>query len=72
VIPQRPANKVRDGCRTRIPWSGTAPHAGFSSAQAGEPWLPIPDAHRPLAVDRQVSDDRSGLNFHIFCRGYLP
>ncbi len=64
-----PENKGRDGCRTPIPWCEDAPHAGFSSVKAREPWLPIPDAHRALAVDQQHSDDRSVLNFY---RHYLP
>ena len=65
-----PENKGRDGCRTPMPWQADAPHAGFSpAASAGEPWLPIPDAHRTLAVDKQDGDDASVLNFY---RRYLP
>jgi alpha-glucosidase len=64
-----PENKGRDGCRTPMPWQGAARHAGFSAAKAAEPWLPIPDAHRALAVDRQDGDDHSVLNFY---RRYLP
>jgi alpha-glucosidase len=54
-----PKFKGRDGCRTPMPWDGGAPHAGFSSAA---PWLPIPDAHRALAVSRQEDDPSSVLN----------
>jgi len=46
-----PEFKGRDGSRTPIPWRAEAPNAGFSTA--AEPWLPVPDDHRPLAVDRQ-------------------
>jgi alpha-glucosidase len=41
----------RDGVRTPMPWQAEPPGAGFTAAAA--PWMPIPDAHRPLAVDRQ-------------------
>lgn len=49
----------RDGCRTPMPWSESAPHAGFTQ---GEPWLPIPVEHLALAVDRQTRDSRSLLS----------
>jgi alpha-glucosidase len=45
-----PGYKGRDGCRTPMPWEGDAAAGGFST---GKPWLPVPDAHRGLAVDRQ-------------------
>lgn len=48
-----PEFKGRDGCRTPIPWRADAPEAGFTTAT---PWLPIPDTHRALAVDRQDDD----------------
>jgi alpha-glucosidase len=48
-----PAFKGRDGCRTPMPWDVDAPHAGFST---GRPWLPVPDAHRPLAVSEQEGE----------------
>ena len=53
-----PNFKGRDGCRTPMPWT---PHdgAGFSDAK---PWLPIPDAHRALAVSLQEPDEGSVLN----------
>src|SRR5690606_15173367 len=41
-----PNFKGRDGCRTPMPWDDSD-SAGFS---AGKPWLPIPAAHRRLAV----------------------
>jgi alpha-glucosidase len=45
-----PAFKGRDGCRTPMVWEADRPNAGFTSAK---PWLPVPKAHLPLAVDRQ-------------------
>ncbi|MGM0826188.1 MAG: alpha-glucosidase family protein [Pseudomonadota bacterium] len=54
-----PAYKGRDGCRTPHPWEADARQAGFSSAV---PWLPIPTAHRALAVDQQEHDAHSLLN----------
>lgn len=54
-----PDYKGRDGCRTPMPWLADAPHAGFSTR---EPWLPIPESHRALAVDRQEADGQSPLN----------
>ncbi len=43
----------RDGCRTPMPWQHEAPSGGFSR---GRPWLPLPEAHLALAVDRQLAD----------------
>jgi alpha-glucosidase len=54
-----PQFKGRDGCRTPMPWSDAAAHAGFSH---GTPWLPVPDEHRELAVSRQDGDPHSVLN----------
>ncbi|MDR5865493.1 alpha-amylase family glycosyl hydrolase [Halomonas koreensis] len=54
-----PAYKGRDGCRTPLPWQAEAPQGGFSTA---EPWLPVPDHHLALAVDRQDADPDSLLN----------
>jgi alpha-glucosidase len=55
-----PADVGRDGCRTPMPWVADAPHGGFSD---GEPWLPFEAAHASLAVDRQIDDPASMLNF---------
>ncbi|MDO4636716.1 MAG: alpha-glucosidase family protein [Lautropia sp.] len=57
-----PEFKGRDGCRTPFPWKKRGPHAGFSSAP--QTWLPIPAEHRALAVDQQVRDPKSMLNFY--------
>jgi alpha-glucosidase len=51
----------RDGARTPIPWTAANASAGFSTSP--DTWLPVDDAHRPLAVDRQESDPGSMLNF---------
>jgi alpha-glucosidase len=42
-----------------MPWEAEAVQCGFSSV---EPWLPIPDAHVPLSVDRQHVVPGSTLN----------
>ncbi len=54
-----PGFKGRDGCRTPIPWDGNDPNGGFSQ---GRTWLPVPEEHLPLAVDRQDADAASTLN----------
>jgi alpha-glucosidase len=54
-----PVVKGRDGCRTPMPWSQDPPHAGFT---AGEPWLPIPQAHIGHAVDAEEQDRGSTLH----------
>ncbi|KGI76869.1 alpha-glucosidase family protein [Oleiagrimonas soli] len=53
-----PNFKGRDGCRTPMPW-GEGEHAGFSDAT---PWLPVPEAHRALAVSGQERDADSMLH----------
>ena len=58
AIANWPLTLGRDGARTPMPWNSTAPHAGFSTAA---PWLPLPQDHRALAVDRQNDDDASQL-----------
>ena len=45
-----PAFKGRDGCRTPMPWTSSAPQAGFSG---GKPWLPVPAEHRALNAAAQ-------------------
>ncbi|HEY4171928.1 MAG TPA: alpha-glucosidase [Rhodopila sp.] len=59
-----PEFRGRDGSRTPMPWSARAAHGGFTSAAA--PWLPVPEAHRSLAVDVQEADGSSLL--HAFRR----
>jgi alpha-glucosidase len=55
-----PDFKGRDGCRTPMPWTHKGQHAGFS--RAAKTWLPVPEAHRALAVDAQEADDHSMLH----------
>lgn len=62
-----PNFKGRDGCRTPMPWIDDGNGTGFTSAE--KPWLPIPAAHRALAVSRQDADAASPLNaFRRFLR----
>ena len=42
-----------------MPWNGDGATAGFS---AGEPWLPVPAAHRERSVEAQQHDAESVLN----------
>lgn len=56
-----PEFKGRDGCRTPMVWSAQSRYAGFSTAK---PWLPMPEAHLPLAVSAQEENDRSMLAFY--------
>ena len=58
AIANWPKTLGRDGARTPMPWSATAPHAGFSTV---EPWLPIDPRHLPLAVEAQEGDPASQL-----------
>ena len=58
AIANWPETLGRDGARTPMPWSASAPHAGFSTAG---PWLPVDPRHPPLAVDRQQADPDSLL-----------
>ncbi|MBP8163636.1 MAG: alpha-glucosidase [Propionivibrio sp.] len=60
-----PEFKGRDGCRTPMPWVSTDPKLGFSGgATAAKPWLPVSEAHRPLAVDVQEKQSDSLLSFY--------
>ncbi|HWL83333.1 MAG TPA: alpha-glucosidase [Roseomonas sp.] len=54
-----PEFRGRDGSRTPMPWKGGAPQAGFTT---GKPWLPVPAAHHPLAVDQQEAEPESLLH----------
>ena len=56
-----PASQGRDGARTPMPWRATEINAGFSKT---DPWLPVSDAHRTLAVDAQDADENSTLSFY--------
>lgn len=56
-----PEFKGRDGCRTPMVWDDKLDNAGFSSEDT---WLPIPDAHKRLAVNRQSGDENSVLEHY--------
>ncbi|HUH23011.1 MAG TPA: alpha-amylase family glycosyl hydrolase, partial [Brevundimonas sp.] len=56
AIANWPRTLGRDGARTPMPWSSSAPHAGFSTV---EPWLPIDPRHVDLAVDAQEAEPGS-------------
>jgi len=58
-FPFWPEYQGRDGCRTPMPWDGSA-GAGFSD---GTPWLPISDEHRILSVEAQLDGTDSVLAF---------
>jgi len=55
-----PETKCRDGARTPMVWSGTAPFGGFSEH---EPWLPVDMSHLAQSVASQESDPASVLHF---------
>jgi alpha-glucosidase len=61
-----PEFKGRDGCRTPMPWLTDAPHLGFAlnSGAHTKPWLPAAQSHRALAVDLQLQQEDSLLNFY--------
>ena len=51
----------RDGARTPMPWKSRDKNAGFSASE--DPYLPVPDKHIDLSVERQEKDPHSMLNF---------
>ncbi|MET3600614.1 alpha-glucosidase family protein [Martelella mangrovi] len=57
-----PSFKGRDGCRTPMPWSNVAPHAGFTTAD--KPWLPVPPEHLPLSVFEQAPEPDTVYNHY--------
>ena len=60
AIANWPLTLSRDGARTPMPWTRAAPWLGFSDVK---PWLPVGEAHRPLAVDVQESEPNSLLHW---------
>ncbi|MFK7997051.1 MAG: alpha-amylase family glycosyl hydrolase [Granulosicoccus sp.] len=56
-----PEFKGRDGCRTPMVWNSCEENAGFSAA---EPWLPVPEAHKRLAVSTQQGVEQSTLEHY--------
>jgi alpha-glucosidase len=53
----------RDPERTPMQWD-TSPHAGFSSPDSKNPWLPLAANYKEVNVARQLEDPRSMLNFY--------
>jgi alpha-glucosidase len=60
AIANWPLTLSRDGARTPMPWSASAPDAGFGSR---EPWLPLGEENIARAVDLQEADPGSLLHF---------
>jgi alpha-glucosidase len=64
AIANWPQTLSRDGARTPMPWRSNAPNLGFST---GDPWLPLGESHRELAVDAQETGQGSMLHFTRAC-----
>lgn len=68
-----PKFKGRDGCRTPMVWDASANNAGFSDV---EPWLPVAEPHKRLAVAQQQDVEDSLLEhyrrFLSFRRSCVP
>jgi alpha-glucosidase len=54
----------RDGCRVPLPWSGTAPPFGFSTASPDDLWLPQPQWFADHSVHRLRGDE--GSVWHMY------
>jgi alpha-glucosidase len=52
----------RDGERVPVPWRGTAPPFGFTTAATS--WLPMPASWAPLTVEAQEADPSSTLQLY--------
>lgn len=61
AITNWPHTLGRDGARTPMPWSASAPQAGFSSAN--RTWLKLDPVHTGFAVDKQAADTDSTLAY---------
>ncbi|MGW7413564.1 alpha-amylase family glycosyl hydrolase [Streptomyces sp. NPDC054863] len=55
------ADEGRDGCRVPLPWAGTRPPYGFSTAGPGRLWFPQPGNWAPYTVSSQEADPLSTL-----------
>src|SRR5206468_10300318 len=64
AITNWPQTLSRDGARTPIPWNSAEPHLGFSTS---EPWLPLGETHRALAIGTQHPRQDSILAFARDC-----
>jgi alpha-glucosidase len=60
AIANWPLTLSRDGARTPMPWEAQTAQHGFTT---GVPWLPFGRNHADFAVDIQLQDARSLLNF---------
>jgi alpha-glucosidase len=56
------ADRGRDGERVPLPWSGTAPPFGFTTA--AQSWLPIPGGWAGCTVAAQLADPSSTLHLY--------
>lgn len=56
-----PKFKGRDGCRTPMVWDVDSENGGFSDV---EPWLPVSETHKRLAVSEQTGDSDSLLEHY--------
>jgi alpha-glucosidase len=52
----------RDACRIPVPWSGSEPPYGFTTASST--WLPMPAGWGPLTVEAQQTDGGSMLSLY--------
>ncbi|MCP3800895.1 glycoside hydrolase family 13 protein [Allokutzneria sp. A3M-2-11 16] len=52
----------RDGCRIPMPWEGSGPTFGFTTAETT--WLPMPGDWGPLTVEAQLEDPASMLSLY--------
>ncbi|MGK7874373.1 MAG: alpha-amylase family glycosyl hydrolase [Xenococcaceae cyanobacterium] len=57
-----PKHKGRDGARTPLPWIANKKNGGFTEEEI-EPYLPVDPKHLVLAVDKQLSDPLSYLQY---------
>ncbi|WP_424806113.1 glycoside hydrolase family 13 protein [Rhodococcus sp. 27YEA15] len=63
----------RDGCRVPLPWEGSTPPFGFTTAETT--WLPMPAEWAPLTVEAQIEDVDSMLSLYrsaLELRGTRP
>jgi len=61
AIRSKGADLGRDGCRVPLPWSSHQPNFGFTS---GAPWLPQMASYGDYAIESEVHDPHSSLNFY--------
>jgi len=64
AIANWPETLSRDGARTPMPWRSADENLGFSPT---DPWLPVGETHRVLAVDQQTDRRGSMLSFTREC-----